>query len=462
MKRHLGSGILQLVGKHAFGFILTAVAAAGFSINANATIVQTTNKTINNGPADFGAGNHSGGGPASNATITYDWSTATGQFRSTGRVRGTLFWDSLFSGGCSRLTIRFRNAANTNLSVRTINECGPGGDANNSQNQTAVDESFGSLDLSHVVLTTAEVRNGVEVNFSSTTISQVVEKRYPVTINNGTADFGDGGHHFGRPDEPGYITFRRNTDGTVTGGVDGVLYWDSLGSESCARMVIEHRNSNGAILRTRSRLNCGPGGDANNGANQFFISEVLTGGSLFDIRILVETTANPTSGVLSTYNFAGQVGDFEVDPMDAIAMVNERINFGFIWTVPELRNWHDLNSLELRITDGSNAILHIRFEEDGNMISVFNEATGRFGKGSPIGSNRRLQTQYATLYLENTTAGAVNSVLGTGANSPTVRIDLALRFKPSAAGRTYQIEVAAKDDFGNEDPFATAGTLTVP
>jgi hypothetical protein len=72
-----------------------------------------------------------------------------------------------------------------------------------------------------------------------------------------------------------------------------------------------------------------------------------------------------------------------------------------------------------------------------------------------------LQTRYATLDLAETTVRPVNGALGTGPNSPTVRLDLALRFKPLAAGKTYRVEVAARDDFGNEDPFAVAGTLTL-
>jgi hypothetical protein len=72
-----------------------------------------------------------------------------------------------------------------------------------------------------------------------------------------------------------------------------------------------------------------------------------------------------------------------------------------------------------------------------------------------------LQTRYAALDLGETTVGPVNGALGFGPNSPTVRLDLAFRFKPSAAGKTYRVEVAARDDLGNEDPFTLAGTLTV-
>lgn len=438
---------------------------AALGSGAQGAVVQTTFRKINAGSADFGSGNHSFGSPSGNATISYDWSTATGQLRSTGRVRGTLYWDSLFSGR-ARLTISFRNAANTTIALRTINlpatgGNAPGGDANSPDNKIAVDESFGSVNLFTIVLTVAEIQSGVEVNPISSTIAQVIQKSFPVTINNGKADFGDGGHHFGRPDNPGFITFSRNIDGTVTGVVDGTLYYDSFDDNSCAVMEIAHRDSNGGILRDRTRENCGPGGDANNQANQRFINEPLNSGSLSDIRIIVTDSGAPTEGVLQIYHFNGMTGDFEVEPTDAITSANEPMNLSFVWTVPEPLNWHDLDRLELRVMDGSDAILHIRFDEAQNLISVFNDATGQFGNGFSPGLNRRLQTRYATLDLGETTVGPVNSALGFGPLSPTVRLDLALRFKPSAAGKTYRVEVAARDDLGNEDPFTLAGTLTV-
>ncbi len=83
------------------------------------------------------------------------------------------------------------------------------------------------------------------------------------------------------------------------------------------------------------------------------------------------------------------------------------------------------------------------------------QAANRFGPEAPAGSNNRLETPSATLYLAQT------SVVAAGPTSPTVTLNLALSFKPSAAGRTYTVEVAASDDAGHEDAFKPAGTLTV-
>ncbi len=44
----------------------------------------------------------------------------------------------------------------------------------------------------------------------------------------------------------------------------------------------------------------------------------------------------------------------------------------------------------------------------------------------------------------------------------SVTMNLSLSLKPPAAGRSYSVEVAARDDQGNEDDFFfEAGTLTV-
>jgi hypothetical protein len=103
----------------------------------------------------------------------------------------------------------------------------------------------------------------------------------------------------------------------------------------------------------------------------------------------------------------------------------------------------------------------MRWEEATNTISLFNEASGKFGPGFKPGSPNVLQSSQATLDLAETTVKAVDSVLGSGPTSPSVQLNLALSFKPSAAGRTFVVEVAASDHLGHEEPFAKAGTLTV-
>jgi hypothetical protein len=452
--------VQQLFARVVMGASLTVF----FTVTASAVIVQSTNRSINNGPADFGAGTHTGGGPSGNASITYDWASGGGQLISTVRIRGTLYWDSLISSGCTRLFLRFKDTNDDDLSFQTIDECGPGGNANDTANQTLIDRSFSSSALSHVVITTAIGNGATSSNATSITITQVIQRVYPVTIQNGKADFGKGFHAFGAPQEPGSVTFRRNiAAGTISGIVDGILYYDSFNSLSCARMIIDRRNSAGGFLNTQTFLNCGPGRDANSGANQLVINNnSFTSGSLSDLRLQVADTGLLTGGVINTYGFSGLVGDFEVEPAEATLEVNEPFDYGFIWSVPEPLNWHDIDTLELRVRHGATTIMQVRFEDSGNLISLFNEQKSEYGKAGVIGSNKKLQNQFVTLDLAESTVGPINNAIGFGPNSPTVRLGLNLAFKPSSRDAVYSVEVAATDDDGNADPWAFAGTITVP
>src|SRR5262249_23513382 len=100
MKATTFSSIIRPVVRSLWAGAITAVTLIVFTSPASAVIVQTSFSTMNAGRADFGSGTHAFGSPTGNATITYDWSTSTGQLRVTGRVRGTLYWDAAFSSGC--------------------------------------------------------------------------------------------------------------------------------------------------------------------------------------------------------------------------------------------------------------------------------------------------------------------------------------------------------------------------
>ncbi len=150
------------------------------------------------------------------------------------------------------------------------------------------------------------------------------------------------------------------------------------------------------------------------------------------------------------------VGTSELSPSDATAEANDRLEYALTWTVPKPLNWHDLDWIQMRIRDGEDTLLWLKFNEADNTISLYDESKLQFGKGHSPGSARRLQTPGATLYL------AESSVEGGGPTGPDVTLNLSLGIKPPAAGHIYSVEVAARDDLGNEDDFfVDAGTLTV-
>jgi hypothetical protein len=134
--------------------------------------------------------------------------------------------------------------------------------------------------------------------------------------------------------------------------------------------------------------------------------------------------------------------------------VHERINYAFTWTVPAPMNWRDLDTLRLRIRDLDDVILSLVFDEATQTFALVNEHDN-VGPAFPAGSNARLQSSQATLYL------ADSSVVGSGPTGPSVTLNLSLGFKPQAAGKTFLVEVGASNDAGEEDTFTPAGSLTV-
>ena len=151
----------------------------------------------------------------------------------------------------------------------------------------------------------------------------------------------------------------------------------------------------------------------------------------------------------------GKSGTFVLTPSDAVVGVNDRLNYAVTWTVPDGRNWHDLKNVDLRIRHGNLIILWARFNEADNTFSVFHPLAGTFGRGVSPGSAELLETAQATLHMADT------SVLGSGPTGPSVTLTFSLSFKLLAVGRDYVVELAAADDFGDQDDFVPAGRLRV-
>ena len=163
-------------------------------------------------------------------------------------------------------------------------------------------------------------------------------------------------------------------------------------------------------------------------------------------------------GVLCCVIVATPLGVLDLTPTEATVRVGERFTYAFEWTVPE-GGWRRLDTLELRLVDGADVILWVRFAEAADppgslgTFSLVHEKNGREGHRFAPGSHHRLHTNAATVYLD-----------GSGAHGPpgsTVGITLELSLKHKAAGRSYVVEVLASDDAGVETGFVTAGTLTV-
>jgi hypothetical protein len=65
-----------------------------------------------------------------------------------------------------------------------------------------------------------------------------------------------------------------------------------------------------------------------------------------------------------------------------------------------------------------------------------------------------LETELGKVYLDE------SSVIGSGPTGQSVTLNLAISLGPKATGR-YVVELAATDDFGNEDDFVDASDLLI-
>jgi hypothetical protein len=178
-----------------------------------------------------------------------------------------------------------------------------------------------------------------------------------------------------------------------------------------------------------------------------------------DVRSLAIDSSTPP--VLYAGTIAGvyaitfpAVGTFDLTPVQAEVAVKERLKYELTWTVPS-GSWQTLNALLVRVIDDTGTILQVLWNQQTNTFSLYNFSAGKYGPAFVPGSPNKLESDSATLYL------ADSAVKGAGPDLPAVTLTLNLSFKNRAAGRLYEVEVAASDDLGNTSNFVSAGILTV-
>jgi len=280
-------------------------AAAVMATTADAAVVKEGEFRLTEGVADFGSGNHSFGGPDGYATDTDDISFVDGQMVASKRIRGTLYWDSL-DPGCARVTIRFRTRLNHTLATRTRMVCGAGGDANDAGNQRAIDESFAAPGLDNAILETNQDENGALSGGRHITLHIPYIAERVLRVGNGTSDFGNGTHIGGWPLDAGEVEFKRWPT-EIGAAVIGRLYWDAAFSSGCAQIVVDFQDAAGNTLNTASSKECGPGGNANDGANNRAVNLSWAHPALFKTRTRIGSVVNGNFvGVTTrTQSFAG-------------------------------------------------------------------------------------------------------------------------------------------------------------
>ena len=196
-----------------------------------------------------------------------------------------------------------------------------------------------------------------------------------------------------------------------------------------------------------------------------------------DQTFFVDLSAPSPAGVTitdgvgrATIRELGFVGEFTVDPTDASARVGQPVTYTVAWTVPEGEVWRDLKTIDVRLRGGKTA-LWVRWDEQSNTFRLCRHGKGSEGDGDDDQEKHRggvrcgpaaapgegvvLETSLARLHLAQT------AVIGSGPTGSNVTLQLAITFKPKAEGHTYNVEVAATDDFGRRDAFRHAGAVDV-
>jgi predicted outer membrane repeat protein len=165
----------------------------------------------------------------------------------------------------------------------------------------------------------------------------------------------------------------------------------------------------------------------------------------------------------------GPVGIAVLEPETATVRKDKPFHLSYLWRVPPDQNWHDLETLDLRVVDGDKddkgrnhghddeVIFWVRWSEAGNTFQLINPRTGHpHGRAFPAGSNHVLETEDVLLDVRN------SSSEGSGPTGQEVTLRLALIFhEKSERDEPFTIEVTAADDHGQTQPFLAPGSVAV-
>ncbi len=156
-------------------------------------------------------------------------------------------------------------------------------------------------------------------------------------------------------------------------------------------------------------------------------------------------------------NHCGDVGDpgtFSLAPDDVRVAPRERLRLGLEWTVPE-GGWRVLDEMQVRLRDGDDVALWVRFDEAANQLGVYDGRRERFTGAAAPGDRTVLKGRGARLHLGG------SRVVADGALDPSVLLELEVSLGHRYRGRELVVEVLATDDLGGAQDFRPAGTVKV-
>lgn len=194
----------------------------------------------------------------------------------------------------------------------------------------------------------------------------------------------------------------------------------------------------------------------------------------------VNATINSAIGTVTIRDEFLSVGGFSVNQDSDRASVGEVHTVGVDWIVPPHLVWRALDTIDLRIRGAGGDGSFLRWSETANSFSVCRHGYGTGqddddgkgkGKGKGGGATRfgaicgpAVQPgSFSTLQIGRQAQLDLSrtSAVGSGPLGQSVLLDLALSFLPKTAGHQLTLELAAADDFGNEDRFVPAASVKV-
>jgi hypothetical protein len=122
------------------------------------------------------------------------------------------------------------------------------------------------------------------------------------------------------------------------------------------------------------------------------------------------------------------------------------------WAHPE--RWRALNTVDLRLRDGDQPVLWVRFDEAANSLAVC-DTDGTCAAGVAPGTGAPIAGDTATFYP------AESAVRGSGPTGPSVDLIFTFSLARSLGGHILQVETAATEDSGEQQGFLPIASLEV-
>ena len=180
------------------------------------------------------------------------------------------------------------------------------------------------------------------------------------------------------------------------------------------------------------------------------------------VRISASGATVVRSVAVGTIKNDDNVGVATLAPSDALAGLGDVVPFEFGWVVPSVKpdgsvtnnSWRDLTTMTLRLVDDNGLVaFDVKWIQENNTFQVRH---GRGAYGNVFSADAEAGVEESAFFELEPGAIVIRTAPGAA-----VTLVLPLRAKQAAAGRTFFVEGAAIDDFGDEQPFERLGSLTV-